>query len=284
MSLESPQLEDGFTPVANTIMDPICRTRLSGTDWDFLHFLWRKTYGWSKPSDIISLTQFCEATGMSRSHVCRTIKRLLALNVIFRHIARIGHGETATYEFNKQVWSWKSLPTLATLPALAIKPLPALAHTTSISTTTTKRLEDKEGGALPKKVTDEPKPKKHPKVVMPVYSISWDDEIRNFAGISDIAMTDWKSRYPLVDVLAETQKAREWLMDTGNRKDNYALFLAGWFRRTQDKLALRVDTSAVMVGGKVVHLSFPDKPEVRVDTETRKPNPAIADLMAKIRG
>ena len=73
-------------------------------------------------------------------------------------------------------------------------------------------------------------------------------------------------------------------MDTGNRKDNYALFLAGWFRRTQDKLALRVDTSAVMVGGKVVHLSFPDKPEVRVDTETRKPNPAIADLMAKIRG
>jgi phage replication O-like protein O len=140
MSLESPQLEDGFTPVANTIMDPICRTRLSGTDWDFLHFLWRKTYGWSKPSDIIALSQFCEGTGMSQSHVCRTIKRLLAMNVIFRHVARTGHGETATYEFNKRVWSWKSLPKLATLPALAIQPLPALAHTTSIKDTTSKRL------------------------------------------------------------------------------------------------------------------------------------------------
>lgn len=150
MSLESPQLEDGFTPVANTIMDPICRTRLSGTDWDFLHFLWRKTYGWSKPSDAISLSQFCEATGMSRSHVCRTIKRLLVLNVISRHVAKVGHGETATYEFNKQVWSWKSLPKLATLPALAIAPLPALAHTTSISTTISKELKDKDCGALPK--------------------------------------------------------------------------------------------------------------------------------------
>ena len=80
---------------------------------------------------------------MTQAHVCRTIKRLLALNVIFRHVARIGNGETATYEFNKRVWAWKSLPTLAiphkSLPELAIEPLPELAHTTSISTTTPKR-------------------------------------------------------------------------------------------------------------------------------------------------
>ena len=143
MSLESPQLEDGYTPVANTIMDPICRTRLSGTDWDFLHFLWRKTYGWSKPSDIISLSQFCEATGMSQAHVCRTIKRLLAMNVIFHHVARIGNRETATYEFNKKVWSWKSLPKLATVARIGNSALPELAHTITIEDTTTKEsLED----------------------------------------------------------------------------------------------------------------------------------------------
>ena len=143
MSLENPQLEDGFTPVANTIMEPICHTRLSGTDWALLHFLWRKTYGWSKPSDIISLSQFCEGTGMEQAHVCRTIKRLLAMNVIFRHVARIGKGDTATYEFNKRVWAWKSLPMLAiphkSLPELAIQSLPELAHTTERSTTTEKR-------------------------------------------------------------------------------------------------------------------------------------------------
>ena len=178
MSLENPQLKDGFTSVANTIMEPICHTRLSGTDWDLLHFLWRKTYGWSKPSDAISLSQFCEGTGLSQAHVCRTIKRLLAMNVIFRHVARIGNSETATYEFNKRVWAWKSLPKMATvakvgkkplpkmatieqehitatglpattlpelattlLPELAIKPLPALAHTTSIKDTTSKKIK-----------------------------------------------------------------------------------------------------------------------------------------------
>jgi phage replication O-like protein O len=153
MSIECPQLEDGFTPVANTIMEPICHTRLSGTDWAFLHFLWRKTYGWSKPSDIISLSQFCEGTSLTQAHVCRTIKRLLAMNVIFRHVARIGNGETATYEFNKRIWSWKSLPKLATLPELAIQPLPTLAHTTERSTTTTKVLKDKDCSVLPKLAT-----------------------------------------------------------------------------------------------------------------------------------
>src|SRR5450830_1561670 len=207
MSLESPQLDDGFTPVANTIMDPICRTRLSGTDWDFLHFLWRKTYGWSKTSDIISLSQFCEGTGMSRAHVCRTIKRLLAMNVIFHHVARIGNRETATYEFNKQVWSWKSLPKLATLPELAIQPLPELAHTISIEETTSI-----------KTTKSESEPVRH-KFKIP--HLVFDPETLQLSGIDDEARRKFASACPKANLDDCLERLKAWIIKKGVTYENY---------------------------------------------------------------
>jgi phage replication O-like protein O len=206
MSIESPQLEDGYTPVANTIMDPICRTRLSGTDWDFLHFLWRKTYGWAKPSDIISLSQFCEGTGLSQAHVCRTIKRLLAMNVIFRHVASIGNRDAATYEFNKRVWSWKSLPKLATLPTLAIQPLPALAHTITIEDT--KSIVHIVGNS-----------KKQRKFKVP--HLIFDTETLQLSGIDDEARRAFAAACPKADLNDCLERLKAWIIKKGVAYENY---------------------------------------------------------------
>lgn len=148
MSLENPQLEDGFTPIANAIMDALARTRFSGYERSVLDFLFRKTYGWSKKSDLISLSQFVDGTGILKPHVVRTIKRLIEKNVIHKAITKIGNDNLVQYEFNKHWGTWQVLPKMVTtppaLPKMVIEPLPKMVPTTSISTTTSKRLKEKD--------------------------------------------------------------------------------------------------------------------------------------------
>src|SRR5664280_1729193 len=112
MSIDNPQLEDGYTPIANAIMDALARTRFSGYERSVLDFLFRKTYGWSKKSDLISLSQFVDGTGILKPHIVRTIKRLVEKNVIHKTVAKIGNDNLVRYEFNKHWGEWLSLPKL----------------------------------------------------------------------------------------------------------------------------------------------------------------------------
>lgn len=307
--------EGGFTSIPNSIQEVLSRTPLTGRERRILDVVFRKTYGWNKPSDKISLSQFADITGIGRRHVIEVIKTLIGMKILLKDSAEDstsaanGTRTVRSYSVNAHCEEWGPV-CLVPPKALGLVPkavnclVPPKAPTIEREDTKdkyvkerekNKRLEDTFGLSqtianpaiddFPFDPPDQkPKSKKRSRSVKPVYSISWNEEKRNFAGITDDAMTDWKSRYPLVDVLAEIKNAREWLMDTGNRRDNYALFLAGWFRRTQDKPALHTDASAVTVKGKAYHLLLPDKSEVQKDKEVRKPNPAIAELMTKIRG
>lgn len=110
MSLDNPQLEEGFTPIANSIMEALARTQLSGYEWRVLLFLLRKTYGWSKKSDIISLGQFVDGTGLDRRHVARTLKHLIEK----RMCAKLGTSKVSTYTFNKHFGEWLGSAKLGT--------------------------------------------------------------------------------------------------------------------------------------------------------------------------
>ena len=116
--MANPQTEDGFTKIANEIMDALCRYRIPGEERQVLDVIFRKTYGWNKRSDNISLTQFAEATGISKPHVVRAIQSLLSKKVIV--VTKKGNDPTHVYEFNKDYESWKPLPKKVTLPKKAI--------------------------------------------------------------------------------------------------------------------------------------------------------------------
>jgi phage replication O-like protein O len=140
MSLESPQLEDGHLKIVNSIAETLARTQLSGYESRVLWFLWRKTYGWSKKTDLISLSQWVDGTWLDKKSVIRTLKRLRARHMIQRYGDEIITNSTYTYEFNKHFGEWravaKSSPVTKSSPEVVTKSPP----TTERSTTTSKRI------------------------------------------------------------------------------------------------------------------------------------------------
>jgi len=85
-----PQVENGFTRVANELLDALCRLHLPGNQWKVLHVIIRKTYGWNQVSDWISGSQITEMTGLHRSRVCEALKALQQRRIILRDGRRVG--------------------------------------------------------------------------------------------------------------------------------------------------------------------------------------------------
>ena len=104
---ESPQVEDGHTDIANEIMDALSKTRIPGEARQILDFIIRKTYGWHKKRDRISLSQFVSGTNLKKTTVCRGINKLKEMNLI---VTQKDNDLGIYYCFNKHYRAWKSLP------------------------------------------------------------------------------------------------------------------------------------------------------------------------------
>jgi len=98
------QIEQGeFTRVHNAIFDALSKARLSGAEFRCVLFLFRKTYGWNKKEDIISLSQWAEGTDSKRQHVLKPLKSLIEKKIIYK---RLDKGQIPTYGFNKYIEQW----------------------------------------------------------------------------------------------------------------------------------------------------------------------------------
>lgn len=82
--MASPQWENGYTKIANEILERLVNTPLLGAEFQVLLFIIRKTYGYNKKQDRISFTQFEKATGISRQTINKTIKNLVAKGMIVK--------------------------------------------------------------------------------------------------------------------------------------------------------------------------------------------------------
>lgn len=124
--MANPQKENGNTQIANEILEALCKKRISGQSMQVLLFIIRKTYGWHKKQDQISLSQFALGTGLDKPHIVRNIRKLLTQNII---ISQKGNAKGNTYRFNKDFDTWKSLPKKASVAQKGNLPLPKKAHT-----------------------------------------------------------------------------------------------------------------------------------------------------------
>ena len=100
-----PQLEDGYTRIANEIIERLATFRISGEEWMILLTILRKTYGYHKKEDKISISQFYNATGMAKPSICRALNKLVKKNLINKKAT----GSTTIYGFNKLFNTWKPL-------------------------------------------------------------------------------------------------------------------------------------------------------------------------------
>lgn len=105
--MASPQKENGYTPIANELIERFSYPGINGSEHRILWFIIRKTYGYQKKQDRISLSQFQEGTLMNRAQAVKTIKSLVSKKILVK--------DEGTYKLNKNYDEWivcKRIPSM----------------------------------------------------------------------------------------------------------------------------------------------------------------------------
>lgn len=80
--MASPQKENGYAPIANEILDALCRLHLSGNEWSYILVVLRKTYGFQKKEDWVSNSQVVQMTGMRKERVSEAKRSLICKGIV----------------------------------------------------------------------------------------------------------------------------------------------------------------------------------------------------------
>lgn len=96
--MANPQKENGYTPIANEIMDKLAKSPIRSEVRRVIDFILRKTYGFNKKYDTIALSQFEAGTEMKRPNICKALKEALCKRIIIK--------TENGYVFNKNVDEW----------------------------------------------------------------------------------------------------------------------------------------------------------------------------------
>ena len=100
--MASPQIEDGYTKIANELLEAFCRTNFNAYQRRVLDALIRKTYGYNKKQDWLSVSQIVEITGLKKQHISRAKSELVARKVV----TQVGYN----LALNKDWSQWQELP------------------------------------------------------------------------------------------------------------------------------------------------------------------------------
>lgn len=96
--MANPQKENGYTSIANEILEHLFLAGINGSEYRILLVVIRKTYGFQKTKDRISLSQFQNHTKMNRPQAVDTIKSLLEKKILKK--------ENNQFVFNKNYDEW----------------------------------------------------------------------------------------------------------------------------------------------------------------------------------
>jgi len=96
--------DDGFTRIANLILEALSMVRINSTQTGICLFLLRRTYGWNRSQDAVPLGDFAAACGTSKTYVSRQLADLLHKKIILR--LAYEPGKTSVYAFCTNVAEW----------------------------------------------------------------------------------------------------------------------------------------------------------------------------------
>ncbi|MCD6459422.1 replication protein [bacterium] len=101
--MPGPQLEDGYTRIANEILEALIKANLSGSELRIALLVLRMTFGYRKKQTCIPLTEIEMYTGIIMRTVTRSVKSLKEKRVLNVHQHRSGKN---MYSFNKNYKKW----------------------------------------------------------------------------------------------------------------------------------------------------------------------------------
>ena len=99
MSKGNPQLEDGYTKIANELLEALAGANLNGSELKTVLAILRLTYGYRLKSAKITKPQLAKLTGSSERRIARALSDLADRKIIFRD-------RSETY-INKRYKEWK---------------------------------------------------------------------------------------------------------------------------------------------------------------------------------
>ena len=117
-SIKSPQLEDGYTRIANELMEVISLYPFTGGELRVLFVILRSTYGYKCKATNISLNELARKTNLTRRHIPNILKTLRTDGVIT--VVRLGNKNVLG--INKHYLRWR----------LWIKAVPKLSDFTTL--------------------------------------------------------------------------------------------------------------------------------------------------------
>lgn len=101
--MASPQKENGYTAIANEILEELVKADLLSSELRIILFILRKTYGYQKKQDIISLSQFSKGCCLSRPTIVKSIKNLVIKNLLVKTALP---SSKISFSFNKDYDKW----------------------------------------------------------------------------------------------------------------------------------------------------------------------------------
>lgn len=237
--MANPQLEDGYLKISNELYDSLVKTRFPGESRQVLDFIIRKTYGFNKKEDQISLSQFQEATGLKRSSVVRGIRKLIEMNIINKD----NNGFITKYSLQKDHSKWGSLKKVTSYQkatktssekatTLVTKKLPKLV---------TKKLhtkDNKDNITKDNKYSSDRKDNSSNNETIDKYTQfhRWLHDLENDNFINDIVkeLWDYWGFRPQKFKEEEIKKMRIWIKSNPSKapKSQWKRFVGGWLRRS----------------------------------------------------
>lgn len=100
-----PQKENGYTPIANELIEAICSAPFNATQLKIVLFIMRYTYGYSRKEHAFSLTFIAKGTGISRRYISSELNVLIdagVLTVVKNHTDT----EARMLQLNKNYDDW----------------------------------------------------------------------------------------------------------------------------------------------------------------------------------
>ncbi|MFV0575971.1 MAG: replication protein [Vibrio sp.] len=74
--------DQGYTKVANTLLDKLCEADLNGRQFKIVNAIMRKTFGFGKSEDWISYEQLAEITKIDQTNISKVVSSLIKKNVV----------------------------------------------------------------------------------------------------------------------------------------------------------------------------------------------------------
>lgn len=118
--MANPERREGFFKISNEAAERLAQTNLTGDESRCLWVILRRTLGWQKTEDRISLSQFAKLTGRRRQRCWTALKSLREQCIITVTASRCS--QILSYAFQKDCSKWKVLHQAVTVTGGMLQP------------------------------------------------------------------------------------------------------------------------------------------------------------------